>query len=72
MATVKNDKNNTLNNQKLSDVDLVELAGFHAYRPVRKDKVISVNEKDLEIMDVITHSISGLDAFTVKNTASYM
>lgn len=70
VATVKNDKNNTINNQKLSDVDLVELAGFHAYRPVRKDKVISVNEKDFEIMDVITHSISGLDAFTVKNTVT--
>ncbi|MFJ7935244.1 SA1320 family protein [Sporosarcina sp. NPDC096371] len=65
MKTVKKD---FLESQYVNDVDLIELAGFHAYRPVIKFGIITVNGKKFEVTDLITSSESGLDAFTVQNT----
>ncbi|MBO1910884.1 hypothetical protein J4G37_39585, partial [Microvirga sp. 3-52] len=52
----------------MNDIDLVELAGFHAYRIVVESRFIPVNGKKFEVINVIKDSETGLDAFTVQNT----
>ena len=66
--TVSKGEEETINAQVLTDVDLVELAGYHAYRTVTESTVITVNGKELEVVSVVSDPESGLDAFTVQNT----
>ena len=68
MTTVYTSEEEKLNAQFLTDVDLVELAGYHGYTTVEESTVITVNGKELEVVSVVTDHESGLDAFTVQNT----
>ena len=52
----------------MNDIDLVELAGFHAYRLIVESRFITVNGKKCDVMHVIGDSETGLDAITVQNT----
>ncbi|MDS9472563.1 hypothetical protein [Sporosarcina pasteurii] len=68
MVSIKQD--GRINSRQLNDLDLVELAGFHAYKTVRENKYITVNDKKVKVVDVIADPETGLNAFTVQNTAN--
>ncbi|MBT2215571.1 hypothetical protein KK120_07015 [Virgibacillus dakarensis] len=52
---------------KTQDTDLVELAGYHAYKKYKKPEVIAVNGKDFRVKNSKYDTDSGLDALTVQN-----
>jgi hypothetical protein len=68
MTTEKEIKQPALDSQHVNDIDLVELAGLHAYKMKRGLNFITVNGKKFEVMNVIKDFDTGLDAFTVQNT----
>jgi hypothetical protein len=49
------------------DKDLVQLAGFHAYRNYKKTDIIEVNGKEFLVEHTLYATKSGLDALTVRN-----
>lgn len=58
---------NPVSNVQTTDQDLVELAGFHAYRHYPPGKIITVNDKIFKVVDTQYGMSSGLDAVTVQN-----
>ncbi|MER2263388.1 MAG: hypothetical protein ABS934_15395 [Psychrobacillus sp.] len=58
---------NPVSDVQTTDQDLVELAGFHAYRHYPPGKIITVNEKIFKVVDTQYGMSSGLDAVTVQN-----
>lgn len=60
MTTIKNVSNT-------NDKDLVELAGYHAYRHYLVYQSIQVNGKKFDVIDTRYDSSSGLDALTIQN-----
>lgn len=50
-----------------SDKDLVELAGYHAYRDFKEEEIIEVNGNRYLVMNTGYGNDSGLDAPTVQN-----
>src|SRR5690625_319975 len=52
---------------KHDDRDLVQLAGYHAYKRHRKDHEIHVNGKVFVVENTKYNTATGLDALTVKN-----
>ena len=52
---------------KTSDKDLVQLAGYHAYKYYKEGHVETINGKDFEVMDIVRDTKTGLDAMTVEN-----
>lgn len=58
---------NPVSNIQTTDQDLVELAGFHAYRHYQTGKIITVNDKKFKVVDTQYGMSSGLDAVTVQN-----
>ncbi|MBM7539867.1 SA1320 family protein [Amphibacillus cookii] len=54
-------------NQMTSDQDLVQMAGYHAYRRLNKYDRFIVNDTDYRVLDVIADTKTGLDALTVIN-----
>jgi hypothetical protein len=50
-----------------SDKDLVELAGYHAYRGFDVDETITVNGRNYTVVNTNYNQKSGLDALTVQN-----
>ncbi|WLR41518.1 hypothetical protein LC087_11520 [Bacillus carboniphilus] len=61
ITNVKYVDNNTTHN------DLVELAGYHAYRKYKMQTEISVNNTTFKVVDTRYNHKSGLDALTVRN-----
>ncbi|GAB3806946.1 hypothetical protein [Virgibacillus kimchii] len=57
------------NYSKANDQDLVELAGYHAYRYRNHDlgDSMKVNGTEFEVMHTIYDPATGLDALTVQN-----
>ncbi|TKD70791.1 SA1320 family protein [Pseudalkalibacillus hwajinpoensis] len=53
-------------NNNISDKDLVELSGFHAYRELFASERFQVNENTYEVIDRIIINSSGLNAITVQ------
>ncbi|MCZ0704460.1 hypothetical protein J2T56_002946 [Natronobacillus azotifigens] len=53
--------------QTTSDQDLVQMAGYHAYRELNKYHRFYVNDTDYRVLDVIVDTETGLDALTVRN-----
>lgn len=49
------------------DKDLVQLAGYHAYKEYEKDDEIQVNGKVFLVEHVVNDPSTGLDALTVRN-----
>lgn len=68
ILNMKSEKKIILDNEHAYDINLIELAGFHAYRPESLVGLIIVNGTEFEVMNVITDIEIGLDAFTVQNT----
>lgn len=60
-------RTSNVNQQGTSDKDLVELAGYHAYRDFKEQEIIEVNGDRYLVTDTGYVSESGLDALTVKN-----
>lgn len=58
---------NPVSDVQTTDQDLVELAGFHAYRHYPPGKIITVNDKIFKVVDTQYGMSSGLDAVTVQN-----
>lgn len=56
---------------KHDDKDLVQLAGYHAYKGYRKDNEIQVNGKVFIVEDTEYNTATGLDALTVRNVTVY-
>ncbi|WP_396194127.1 SA1320 family protein [Fictibacillus barbaricus] len=52
------------------DQDLVEIAGYHSYRTLTKDKKVPVNGNWYKVMNTNYNHPTGLDAVTLKNTAT--
>src|SRR5699024_8766606 len=52
------------------DKDLVQLAGYHAYKRYENPKKIEVDGKKFKVIDTIYDTDSGLDALTVQNVKS--
>lgn len=52
---------------KTNDKDLVQLAGYHAYKYYEKGHVETVNGKAFKVIDTIVDTKTGLDALTVQN-----
>ncbi|MBA4538262.1 hypothetical protein H1Z61_14240, partial [Bacillus aquiflavi] len=57
----------TIQRKSTDDKDLVELAGYHAYRSHDKDDTLVVNGKKFRVVDTNYNHPTGLDALTVKN-----
>ncbi|WP_339146708.1 MULTISPECIES: hypothetical protein [unclassified Sutcliffiella] len=57
----------TVNKNIAHDKDLVELAGYHAYRGFGLDENIKVNGNQYKVVDTLYNQDSGLDALTVEN-----
>ena len=53
-----------------TDQDLVQLAGYHAYKNYEIGHVETINGKEFEVIDTVYNGESGLDAMTVKNDHS--
>ncbi|TCP24902.1 hypothetical protein EV207_1225 [Scopulibacillus darangshiensis] len=53
-----------------NDKDLVELAGYHAYKTPARDKKIVVNGYNYRVIDINYNGRGGLDALTVVNTST--
>ncbi|MEN1970436.1 hypothetical protein WMZ97_20470 [Lentibacillus sp. N15] len=66
-AATSHKNSNTTNSSQTMDTDLVELAGYHAYKKYKKPAVIQVNGKEFEVKDSKYNTESGLDAPTVQN-----
>jgi YD repeat-containing protein len=64
-------KENPSTNITHNDKDLVQLAGYHAYKKYEKNDEIQVNGKVFLVINVINDSATGLDALTVRNTTVY-
>ncbi|MFZ0578221.1 MAG: hypothetical protein WAM41_12025 [Psychrobacillus psychrotolerans] len=60
MTTIKNVSNT-------NDKDLVELAGYHAYKHYLDYQSIQVNGKKFDVIDTRYDTSSGLDALTIQN-----
>lgn len=58
---------NSILNVTHNDQDLVQLAGFHAYRKYEEEDEIHVNGKVFLVEDIKTDSSTGLDALVVRN-----
>ena len=61
------EKVNHVSNSKAKDEDLVELAGYHAYKHHNKKGVFNLNGSDYKVIDTRYSTDSGLDALTVRN-----
>ncbi len=61
------EKVNQITNSKAKDEDLVELAGYHAYKHHNKNDVFNLNGSDYKVIDTRYDTDSGLDALTVRN-----
>ena len=59
---------NQISNVNTTDLELVELAGYHAYQYPVKQENIEINGKLFKVIDTDYDGKSGLDALTVKNT----
>ncbi|WLR41520.1 hypothetical protein LC087_11530 [Bacillus carboniphilus] len=55
---------------EIKDTDLVELAGFHAYKEYEEDRIFKVNGKDFRKINTRYDGINGLDALTVQNVTT--
>lgn len=67
--------NSTIKSSDVSDADLVQIAGNHAYNRDDIDKFISVNGNEYELIDITPngdgfHNNSGLDAIALKKVDS--
>ena len=59
-------KNRNTNKNYIQDTDLVELAGYHAYQKPRITSVITINDKQFNVVDTNYDHHTGLDALTVQ------
>ncbi|WP_191557769.1 SA1320 family protein [Metabacillus idriensis] len=66
ISTVKVNEVNGVDST-ISDKDLVELAGYHAYRSFDVDETITVNGRNYTVVNTKYNQKSGLDALTVQN-----
>lgn len=57
----------TIQRPATDDKDLVELAGYHAYREYSEQQKIIVNGKKFKVVHTNYNHPTGLDALTVKN-----
>ena len=55
------------NSHDTNDKDLIELAGYHAYRNYKTSEVIEIKGKDFEVKNTIHDPDSGFRALTVEN-----
>ena len=67
---IDDEKNNHVSYSTASDKDLVELAGYHAYRHYKVDENIEVNGNEFSVINTEYNNDSGLDALTVRNLDS--
>src|SRR5690625_3908867 len=49
------------------DKDLVQLAGYHAYKKHGKDDRILINDRSFKVKEIKNNNETGLDALVVKN-----
>ncbi|MER2090230.1 MAG: hypothetical protein ABS920_10855 [Sporosarcina sp.] len=67
VESVNMKKVNQVSNTATNDKDLVELAGYHAYKHHATTDVINVNGTDFSVIHTKYNTESGLDALTVEN-----
>src|SRR5699024_8771260 len=60
-------QNTKQNNITHDDKELVQLAGYHAYKNYKRGHKINVNGKLFRVEHVLKRTEASLDAFTVRN-----
>lgn len=53
--------------EKTNDKDLVQLAGYHAYKYYEKGHLETINRKEFKVVNTVIDTKTGLDAMTVEN-----
>lgn len=66
-TNIINQNVNDVDENLISDPDLVKLAGHYAYIKPKEGRIIEVDGTEYEVNDAVYNHETGLDAFTIKN-----